>query len=183
MCAMWLKFSKMHSAGQDLVLIDMITQTGYLRRELIRELGLRHKGIGFSQLMIIEQPKEAEMDFYFRLFNADGSDAVIDSNAVRCIMRFVVQQQLTGKSKIKVQSQNDYFELELVGRQDVQVRFKPVPNLLAPLDKLAWTELQNNAPASALLSLADHDLELSWQAEQMQIKGPVDTVYEGRINL
>ncbi|MEN9464246.1 MAG: hypothetical protein RL217_427 [Pseudomonadota bacterium] len=180
---MWLKFSKMHCAGLDLVLIDLITQTGYLRRELIRELGLRHKGIGFSQLMIIEQPKDAEIDFYFRIFNADGSDAVIDSNAVRCIMRFVVQQQLTGKSRIKVQSQNYCYELALFGRQDVQVSFKPAPTLLTSLDKLAWTRLQENAQASTVLALEDHDLELSWHEEQMQIKGPVDTVYEGRINL
>ena len=47
------------------------------------------------------------------------------------------------------------------------------------MDKLAWTRLQENAQAATVLSLADHDLELSWYEEQMHIKGPVDTVYEG----
>lgn len=178
---MWLKFSKMHSLGKDLVVIDLITQTGYLRRELIQELGLRHRGIGFSQLMIIEQPRQADMDFYFRLFNADGSDAEVDSAAVRCVLRFAQQQQLTGKACLQVQSQARYFELRLKDRQQVMSSFSV--DELAGLDQHALDALKASGKNSALLMLPEGELEVAWQDGKIALTGSVETVYEGRINI
>ncbi|MEK9766429.1 MAG: diaminopimelate epimerase, partial [Thalassolituus sp.] len=70
---MWLKFSKMHGIGNDFVVVDLVTQTAHIRPERVAELADRNFGIGFDQLLIVERPTRSDVDFRYRIFNADGS--------------------------------------------------------------------------------------------------------------
>ena len=71
---MWLKFSKMHGLGNDFMVIDLVPQAGHIRPDRVRELADRNFGVGFDRLLIVEQPSRADVDFRYRIFNADGSE-------------------------------------------------------------------------------------------------------------
>lgn len=118
---MWLKFSKMHGLGNDFVVIDLVTQSGHIRPERVRELSDRNFGVGFDQLLIVEQPSRPDVDFKYRIFNADGSEVENCGNGARCFARFVYDQRLTGKRDIRVETANGLMQLQLTDDNQVVV--------------------------------------------------------------
>jgi len=118
---MWLKFSKMHGLGNDFMVLDLVTQSGIIRPERVRELANRHFGIGFDQLLIVEQPSRPDVDFRYRIFNADGSEVENCGNGARCFARFVYDQHLTGKRDIRVETAAGIMELHLTDDRQVVV--------------------------------------------------------------
>ena len=124
---MWLKFSKMHGLGNDFMVIDLVTQSGHIRPDRVRELADRNFGIGFDQLLIVEQPSKPDVDFRYRIFNADGSEVENCGNGARCFARFVYDQHLTGKRDIRVETASCIMELHLTDDRQVVVDMgKPV---------------------------------------------------------
>ncbi|MCE8053144.1 diaminopimelate epimerase [Halomonas daqingensis] len=127
---MLLHFTKMHGLGNDFMVIDLITQRARLRDEQIRKLADRRFGIGFDQLLVVEPPRSPDMDFRYRIFNADGSEVENCGNGARCFARFVRDQRLTHKREIHVETAGG--PLTLVVNDDDQVtvdmgtpRFEP----------------------------------------------------------
>lgn len=118
---MWLKFSKMHGLGNDFMVVDLVTQTGHIRPERVRELADRNFGVGFDQLLIVEQPSRPDVDFRYRIFNADGSEVENCGNGARCFARFVYDQRLTGKRDIRVETAAGMMELHLTDDRQVVV--------------------------------------------------------------
>jgi len=100
-----MQFSKMHGLGNDFMVVDAVTQNVYFSPELIRRLADRHLGIGFDQLLIVEPPYDHDLDFHYRIFNADGSEVAQCGNGARCFARFVRLKGLTNKSDIRVSTQ------------------------------------------------------------------------------
>lgn len=124
---MRIKFTKMHGLGNDFVVIDLVTQTGRVRPERVRELSDRNFGIGFDQLLVVERPSRPDVDFRYRIFNADGSEVENCGNGARCFARFVYDQNLTGKRDIKVETAAGIIELHLTDDGQVTVDMgKPV---------------------------------------------------------
>jgi diaminopimelate epimerase len=99
---MRLRFTKMHGLGNDFIVIDAINQRVNLSSEQIQRLSDRRFGIGCDQLLIVEAPKSPDADFYYRIFNYDGSEVENCGNGARCFAKFVRDRQLTGKSTIVV---------------------------------------------------------------------------------
>jgi diaminopimelate epimerase len=99
---MRLRFTKMHGIGNDFIVIDAINQRVNLSSEQIQRLSDRRFGIGCDQLLIVEAPKSPDADFYYRIFNYDGSEVENCGNGARCFAKFVRDRQLTGKSTIVV---------------------------------------------------------------------------------
>ena len=97
---MKLAFTKMHGLGNDFMVVDLINQNFSFQTEQIKRLADRNKGIGFDQLLVVEPPIDPETDFHFRIFNADGSEVGQCGNGMRCLARFLREQQLTWKNKI-----------------------------------------------------------------------------------
>ena len=91
---MLLEFTKMHGLGNDFMVVDLISQRAYLDALTIQRLADRHFGIGFDQLLIVEPPDLPNVDFKYRIFNADGSEVEQCGNGVRCFARFVHERQL-----------------------------------------------------------------------------------------
>lgn len=110
---MFLEFTKMHGLGNDFMVVDLISQRAYLDTMTIQRLADRHFGIGFDQLLIVEPPDLPNVDFKYRIFNADGSEVEQCGNGVRCFARFVHERRLTTKTKIKVQTKAGIVEPEL----------------------------------------------------------------------
>lgn len=108
-----LRFTKMHGLGNDFMVVDAISQTFRLRPEMIRELADRHFGIGFDQLLVVEPPGLPDVDFRYRIFNADGSEVEQCGNGARCFARFVRDQRLTNKKVMRVQTASGIIELRM----------------------------------------------------------------------
>lgn len=127
---MLLKFSKMHGLGNDFMIVDLVTQHFAFRPELIRNLSDRQFGIGFDQLLIVETPSNPDVDFRYRIYNADGGEVEQCGNGARCFARFVHDARLTAKNPIKVETNSGIIELKLENNDDVTVnmgkaRFAP----------------------------------------------------------
>jgi diaminopimelate epimerase len=99
-----LKFTKMQGIGNDFVVIDAYSEPVSLSREQIRYIADRHFGIGCDQLLMVERPTADNVDFRYRIFNADGSEVEQCGNGARCFVRFVHEKQLTDKTEISVET-------------------------------------------------------------------------------
>jgi diaminopimelate epimerase len=86
------------------MVIDGMRQTVSLDVARIRQLGDRHFGIGFDQMLVVEAPNHPNNDFSYRIFNNDGSEVEQCGNGARCFARFVTDQRLTNKSSIRVET-------------------------------------------------------------------------------
>ena len=118
---MQLRFSKMHGLGNDFMVVDMITQRGSLKPQQIQQLSDRNTGIGFDQLLLIETPSSPDVDFRYRIYNADGSEVENCGNGARCFARFVHNQRLTGKNDISVETNNGRMVLHMLDNNQVKV--------------------------------------------------------------
>lgn len=110
---MRLEFTKMHGLGNDFVVIDLVSQHVQLTDELVRQLADRHFGIGFDQLLLVEPPDQPDVDFRYRIFNADGSEVSQCGNGARCFARFVHDRKLTAKKVLRVATASGVIELRL----------------------------------------------------------------------
>ncbi|MFV0477546.1 MAG: diaminopimelate epimerase [Parahaliea sp.] len=122
---MLLKFTKMHGAGNDFVVIDLITQRYKVRSRDIRKLADRHMGIGCDQVLLVEAPNYPDTDFRYRIFNADGSEVEQCGNGARCFARFVYEKKLTTKRAITVETAGGIITLHLKDKQQVEVDMGP----------------------------------------------------------
>ncbi len=127
---MLLRFTKMHGLGNDFVLLDLISQNIHIREDQIRELGDRRTGIGFDQLLLVEPPRDPEMDFRYRIFNADGSEAEQCGNGARCFMRFLRDRGLTTKTRVKLETNTGNIECKL--EKDGRITVNMGPPALSP---------------------------------------------------
>lgn len=112
---MTLKFSKMHGLGNDFVVIDAINQSVDLSVAEIQMLANRQFGVGCNQLLLVERPEDAKVDFRYRIFNADGSEVAQCGNGVRCFARFVIDNGLTDKTTIAVETNSGIVYPTVVG--------------------------------------------------------------------
>jgi diaminopimelate epimerase len=110
---MRLKFTKMHGAGNDFVVIDGVRQAVALGERERRLLADRQLGIGADQILLVEPASGAAADFRYRIFNADGGEVEQCGNGARCFVRFVRDQGLTDKDTIRVQTLGGTLELAM----------------------------------------------------------------------
>jgi diaminopimelate epimerase len=138
---MLLKFSKMHGLGNDFMVVDLVTQHFAFRPELVRQLSNRQFGIGFDQLLVVETPSNPDVDFRYRIYNADGSEVEQCGNGARCFARFVHDARLTAKNPIKVETNSGIIELKLENNDDVTVNMGKARFTPSDLPFTADTEL------------------------------------------
>jgi diaminopimelate epimerase len=98
------RFTKMHGAGNDFVVIDAVRQRVAMTPQLARRIADRHFGVGCDQLLIVEPATTPGVDFRYRIFNADGGEVGQCGNGARCFVRFVYEQGLTAKRAIRVET-------------------------------------------------------------------------------
>ena len=118
---MLLKFTKMHGAGNDFVVVDLISQRCKLRPRDIRKLADRRFGIGCDQVLLVEAPGSPDVDFHYRIFNADGSEVEQCGNGARCFARFVRDKRLTSKRVISVETASGVIVLRVRDSHRVEV--------------------------------------------------------------
>jgi diaminopimelate epimerase len=125
-----IRFAKMQGQGNDFVVIDGVRQSVSLQGDAVRRLADRHLGIGCDQLLLVESPADAGNDFRYRIFNADGGEVEQCGNGARCFARFVLDEGLTVKHEIRVETASGVIvpRIEDSGRVTVDMgapRFDP----------------------------------------------------------
>ncbi len=107
---MKLKFTKMHGAGNDFVVIDAFSQQVTLGPEQYRQLGDRRFGVGADQILVVERASSPGCDFRYRIFNQDGGEVEQCGNGSRAFVKFVTEKGLTAKSRIRVETMKGIIE-------------------------------------------------------------------------
>ena len=87
----------MHGLGNDFMVIDAIHQTVNLSSEQIVSLARRDTGVDFDQCLVIEPSHQEHIDFFYRIYNADGQEVGQCGNGARCIARFIEHYGLSVK--------------------------------------------------------------------------------------
>ncbi|SDJ45824.1 diaminopimelate epimerase [Paraburkholderia steynii] len=118
---MKLKFTKMHGAGNDFVVLDGYTQPLNLTEAQVRALASRHFGVGADQLLVVEKPTVEGVDFRYRIFNCDGGEVEHCGNGARCFVKFVRDTRLTDKQSVRVQVQKGVITLTMQANGEVVV--------------------------------------------------------------
>lgn len=108
-----LAFTKMHGLGNDFMVLDATRAPISLTPEQIRRLADRHFGVGFDQLLLVEAAQQADVDFNYRIFNADGSEVEQCGNGARCFALYVHDKGLTTKNPLRVATRAGVIELTI----------------------------------------------------------------------
>jgi diaminopimelate epimerase len=152
---MQLRFTKMHGAGNDFVMIDLISQRFVLRPPHIRKIADRRLGVGCDQVLVVEPPRSPDIDFRYRIYNADGTEVEQCGNGARCFARFVREKKLTGKKTITVETAGGILELRVLDKHQVEV------DMGTPtLEPAAIPFVADNLAASYPLAVAGRELEI-----------------------
>jgi diaminopimelate epimerase len=110
---MRLKFTKMQGAGNDFVVLDATQAPIELSLEQLRRLGDRRFGVGADQILLVEPPRDASVDFRYRIFNNTGDEVEHCGNGARCLVRFVHDRGLSDKRTLRVATVNNLLLLHL----------------------------------------------------------------------
>ncbi|EPJ47296.1 MAG: diaminopimelate epimerase [Osedax symbiont Rs1] len=129
---MLLRFTKMHGLGNDFMVVDLVTQRFKFNAQMVKRLGDRQLGVGFDQLLVVETPSNPDMDFRYRIFNADGSEVEHCGNGARCFALFVRDKRLSVKKQISVETAKGNMRLTI--RDDRQVEVDMGAPILQPAE-------------------------------------------------
>ena len=99
-----LRFTKMHGAGNDFIVLNGIDQDlSGITRDQWQALAHRQFGIGADQILLVEKATRPDADFRYRIFNSDGGEVEQCGNGSRCFVRFVLDQGLSTKNPLRVE--------------------------------------------------------------------------------
>lgn len=116
---MKLPFTKMHGLGNDFVVIDGRRHRLPNPKQTVRFIGNRRLGIGADQILVLEKSRKA--DFKMVIYNADGSDAEMCGNGIRCLAKFVRDEKLTTRSELTVETAAGIQSIKVLSRNRIQV--------------------------------------------------------------
>lgn len=94
----------MHGAGNAFIVIDGINQHFNLTKDNIKKLSDPNTGIGFDQCLIIEKNLNNQQSFFYRIFNADGSEIGQCGNGARAVALFLTHKNFTNQKSITLQT-------------------------------------------------------------------------------
>jgi diaminopimelate epimerase len=101
---MKIKFTKMHGAGNDFVVIDAISQAIDFTPAQWKQIADRRFGVGADQMLVVEAARLPDVDFRYRIYNADGGEVEQCGNGARAFARFVNEKGLSDKRMIRVET-------------------------------------------------------------------------------
>lgn len=144
-----VKFTKMHGLGNDFVLIDAVKQNIKVTPKLAKRLANRNLGIGCDQVLVLEPPSTKNVDFDYRIFNADGTEVEQCGNGARCLGRYIFDQRLSGKRSLLLKTKNRVMEIQSKPQKLISV------NMLAPIFEPTKIPFQAERPETVYSLEAD----------------------------
>lgn len=156
-----MKFTKMHGAGNDYVYINGFDVQVSDPVGLAKKVSDRHFGIGSDGLILILP--SAQADVKMRMFNADGSEAEMCGNGIRCVAKYAYDHGLIDRLQIRVETGNGILPLQLFAGNSGRIERVQV-NMGVP--KLTRADLPMTGPAgekvvSVPLQLEDESFEIT----------------------
>ena len=100
--ATMVRFTKMHGAGNDYIYVNTLLYNIPDPTKAAIAWSAPHTGVGSDGLVLIGEPNMPEADYSMRIFNADGSEAMMCGNASRCIGKYLFEKGLTHKTVIRL---------------------------------------------------------------------------------
>ena len=168
---MKLKFTKMHGAGNDFIVIDAIHQQVELSAQQWARLADRRFGIGADQILVVQAPDTPGCDFRYRIFNNDGGEVEQCGNGARAFAKFVSDKGLTSARAIRVQTMSGIIapRLEMDGSVTVDMGAPVLDPAAVPFD------------AAGLTGQAEGD-DLLWPLA-LALPGGVQTPYVSLVSM
>ncbi len=151
-----LRFTKMQGLGNDFVVLDGVREHVVLTPAQIRRIADRHFGVGSDQILLVEKATRPDVDFRYRIFNADGGEVEQCGNGARCFVHFVRDKGLTTKRAIRVETRGGVIEPRL--EADGQVTVDMGPPRFAPAE-IPFVSASDAAVQP--LELDDHTVEIT----------------------
>lgn len=155
-----IPFHKMHSLGNDFVILNGVDRLFKPADKTIQRLANRHTGIGFDQLLIIERSNVA--DFFCRIYNADGTEAPQCGNGIRCVARFIQEEALSPKKTITIATKSGVIPTFLSDGGEVEAllgipEWEPtkIPFLSEKTHSLYQLTIHNKSLSLAILSVGN----------------------------
>ena len=133
---MKLRFTKMHGAGNDFVVLDATRAPLALTPAQVQRLGDRRFGVGADQILVVEPSTTPGVDFRYRIYNNSGDEVEHCGNGARCFVRYVHERGLTDRRRIRVETVNNLLELQLRddGRVTVDMNRPVFEHAAVPFD-------------------------------------------------
>ncbi|BGI51619.1 MAG: diaminopimelate epimerase [Buchnera aphidicola (Ceratovacuna japonica)] len=126
---MLINFSKMHGLGNDFAIFNNLNNKIVFTSVLVKRLSDRNTGIGFDQLILLEESFDKKVDFIYRIFNYDGTEVFQCVNGVRCFGRFINLKNISKKKNICVKTNDQKIYLSNIDKDCVSVKLsKPIFN-------------------------------------------------------
>ena len=170
---MKLAFTKMHGAGNDFAVLDFTQQNFSLTERQLKKIADRHLGVGCDQILVVEKPRQAGVDFRYRIFNADGGEVEQCGNGARCFVKFVRDRKLTDKREIRVETLGGTIAPRLEADGEVSVDMGP-PAVELPL--LQTIQVEKKPVEMTILSMGNpHAVQLvpDVEAAPVRTQGPL----------
>jgi diaminopimelate epimerase len=179
---MRLSFSKMEGAGNDFVVLDATGAAGgdkskqnplQLKQEQLQKLADRHFGVGCDQVLVVERASRPDVDFRYRIFNADGGEVEQCGNGARCFVKFVHARGLTTKREIRIETLSGVIVPRLEDDGEVSVAMGP-PAVELPLRQ--EIALKNETLETTILSMGNpHVVQVVADVERAPVtsQGPL----------
>ncbi|ARC54790.1 hypothetical protein AOQ88_00800 [Candidatus Riesia sp. GBBU] len=115
-----IKFSKIHSSHNEFLIVDSTKNDIFITGELVRKLSSQNV-IGFDQFILIKKSNIINVDFFYRIFNSDGSEAEQCGNGAICISNFVINKNLVKKREVVIHSKSGRLTLKKINKNLVSV--------------------------------------------------------------
>jgi diaminopimelate epimerase len=155
-----MNFTKMHGAGNDYIYVDCFAQDAPRdASRLAMAVSDRHKGIGADGLILICPSEKA--DARMRMFNADGSEAEMCGNGIRCVAKYVYDHGIARQERLAIETGRGVLALDLEIAQGKVSRVRV--NMGAPILEGAKipTTLPGNPPVRQKLSAAGREFDVT----------------------
>jgi len=126
---MLLPFTKMQGAGNDFIILNQLDVDYGLSKRVIEKLANRQYGIGFDQLLIVENSINPKAEFKYRIFNADGNEVEQCGNGARCFFQYIINKKLSNNSSIFVETKSGLITLKYNSNKLIEVNMgEPIFN-------------------------------------------------------
>jgi diaminopimelate epimerase len=115
------RFTKMHGAGNDFVILDCRGDAPLPDAAFARALGDRHRGVGFDQLLTIEDPPAPGSIARYRIWNSDGTPAQQCGNGARCVAAWLVRDGAAATPTFRLDSPAGPIDVVRIGEDRYQL--------------------------------------------------------------
>lgn len=166
------RFTKMHGCGNDYIYVDVSAYPIADPSRMAMEWSDRHRGIGSDGLVLIDRSPIAEADFTMRIFNADGSEAMMCGNASRCVGKYLYEKGLTQQTEIRLLTLSGVRRL-MLHVADGRVRSVTVDMGRPVLDDASLFAGADDLPAGTFVSMGNpHYVVFTDDVDMVETMGP-----------